>query len=63
MIKVFFLKENIEESYGGWQLEDGNEFHGDKLLNFRDGNINDKEFFNFIHDVKVSHETIIDHIP
>ena len=59
-----FLKDQIEESYAGWQYEGEKEIHqGGKLLNVFDDKINAKECTDLIHDVKVSHENVINHIP
>ena len=59
-----FLKDQIEESYAGPQYEGEKEFHqGGKLLNVFDDKINAMECTDLIHDVKVSHENVINHIP
>ena len=59
-----FLKDQIEESYAGWQYEGEKEIHqGGKLLNVFDDKINAMECTDLIHDVKVSHENVINHIP
>ena len=59
-----FLKDQIEESYAGWQDEGEKEFHqGDKFLNVFYENINAMEFTDLIHDVKVSDENAINHMP
>ena len=59
-----FLKDQIEESYAGLQYEGEKEFlQGGKLLNVFDDKINAMECTDLIHDVKVSHENVINHIP
>ena len=59
-----FLIDQIQESYAGWQYEGEKEIHqGGKLLNVFDDKINAMECTDLIHDVKVSHENVINHIP
>ena len=58
-----FLKNQIKESYAGWQYEEEKEIHqGGKLLIVFDEKINAMECTDLINDVKVSHENVINHI-
>ena len=63
-VDKIILKDQIEVSYSGWQYEGEKGFHqGGKFLNVFDDKINAMEYTNLIHDVKVSHENVINHIP
>ena len=63
-VESIVLDEKIEEVCADRQDEGKKEFHqGDKSLNVFYENINAMEFTDLIHDVKVSHENVINHIP
>ena len=57
-----FLKDQIEESYAGWQYEGEKEIHqGGKLLNVFDDKINAVECIDLMHNVKVSCKSVMNH--
>ena len=59
-----FQKNSEFHGRKGWQYEGEREIHqGGKLLNVFDEKINAMECTDLIHDVKVSHENVINHIP
>ena len=63
-VESIVLDEKFEEVYAGQRYEGEKEFHkGGKLLNIFYDNINAMEFNDLIHDVKVSHENAINHLP
>ena len=63
-VESIVLDDKIEEVYADQRYEGEKEFHqGGKLLNMFDDNINAIEHTDLIHDVKVSHENVINHMP
>ena len=63
-VENVFLKDQIEESYAGWQYEGEKEFHqGGKFLNVFDENIDAMEHIDIMHNVKFSCKNVISHIP
>ena len=63
-VESIVLDEKNEEVCADRQDEGEKEFHqGDKFLNVFYENINAMEFTDLIHDVKVSHENAINHMP
>ena len=63
-VESIVLDDKIEEVYADQRYEGEKEFHqGGKLLNMFDENINAIEHTDLIHDVKVSHENVINHMP
>ena len=63
-VESIVLDDKIEEVYADQRYEAEKEFHqGGKLLNMFDENINAIEHTDLIHDVKVSHENVINHMP
>ena len=63
-VESVVLDEKIEEVYADQRYEGEKEFHqGGKFLNTFDENLNAIEHIDLIHDVKVSHQNVINHKP